>query len=251
MSRCHLPCPDVDAFRSPQGQGLSASPFFGDSPDPPCGNVDLAYGYLPRHVSLIDTRYAFHAEEAQNIWYRVATSHINNPINRVVNSSYNHDQHMPRKIVRLVSPPQSIVQQDGYELTERADYVNLSVTDTDILFITSRRVFSWFERQYYLARQNSCEESGSCGAVPEALQRCRSSVLSSDLNLLWMMPDSEEASCQPSFLEQTELSRHWFSRNLWHEIITIHIEDECQSARYLDCQLDYQSGPELFLRLAR
>ena len=42
----HLPCPDTDAYLVSRNDSGRVSPFFGDSPDPPCGNGSHALGCL-------------------------------------------------------------------------------------------------------------------------------------------------------------------------------------------------------------
>lgn len=245
----HLPCPDTDAHRVSLDDAERISPFFGDSPDPPCGRGSHALGYLPRHVSLADTRYAFHAEVEQNIWYRLESSYVNNPLNRVVNSQSVQVSSSRRKIVDLVFPPGDVLDRwseldglldigDRWTISNRRDnFVAVAVTDHEILRVTTRRVLRWFIDNYKSSRVISCENYGRCNAVPESLVGCPSLDLAEVSTLLWLMPDTEVAECHASMLEAIDLQRHWFMRNEWFETFDITVDDACLEAHYTSCQL--------------
>lgn len=256
----HLPCPDTDAYRASRrsipGNPGSHSPFAGDSPDPPCGNGPHAMGYLPRHVSLVDTRYAFHADATQHIWYRLATTHVNNPLSRVVNSQTAGAQ---RTIIELVSPPGMELQSwdELYEslassdqqltLNRRYDYVTLPVSEKEILGVTTRRVLRWFVDSYQRNRAISCENHGYCNAVPEARVRCEGMVLPETAMLLWLVPTTDASTCNVQLLEHVNVLRHWFIRNQWFEAISITIHNDCLAAHYVDCRLSRQDEHTLSL----
>ena len=258
----HLPCPDTDAYLASQNDSGRASPFFGDSPDPPCGNGSHALGYLPRHVSLVNTRYAFHVESRQNIWYRLAGSHVNNPLDRVVNSHSEQVVSTGRKVVDLVSPPDSVLplwpelfdllgsRDRGIISNGQEDLVSVPITDFEILRVTTRRVLRWFIDTYQRSRVISCENRGRCNAVPEALIECQRADLTDASTLLWLLPDAETPRCSVSILEDIDMSRHWFIRNQWFETFSVTINEACLTTHYANCQLIRRDDRNLLLDLS-
>ena len=255
----HLPCPDTDAFRISPNLAERNSPFFGDSPDPPCGSGSHAVGFLPRHVSLVDTRYAFHVEARQDIWYRLASSHVNNPLNRIVNSHVGQAREQQRTIVELVSPPDS-ARSEWDELTELLgsgvqrlvprpsdNYVSVPLTERDILAVTTRRVLRWFVDTYRRSRVISCEDHGRCNAVPDAWRRCQGEDLPEHPTLLWLVASMDASSCNLPVLDNVDVSRHWFVRNRWGENISVTIDNACFATHYTNCELIRQSDHTLLL----
>lgn len=255
----HLPCPDTDAYLvSPDDSGR-VSPFFGDSPDPPCGNGSHALGYLPRHVSLVDLRYAFHVDARQSIWYRLASSHVNNPLGRVVNSQSDQAVSARRKIVDLVSPRDDVLplrselfdlldsRDDGVLFNKRGALATLPISDFEILRVTTRRVLRWFIDTYHHSRVISCESHGRCNAVPESLIGCQDTDLAEVAMLRWVLIDSDASSCHVPMLEDIAVSRHWFIRNQWFDSINVTIHDACVETHYSNCRLIRKDDHNLIL----
>jgi len=218
--------------------------------------------HLPRHVSLVNTRYAFHVESRQNIWYRLASSHVNNPLDRVVNSHSEQVVSTGRKVVDLVSPPDSVLplwselfdllgsRDRGIISNRQEDLVSVPITDFEILRVTTRRVLRWFIDTYQRSRVISCENRGRCNAVPEALIECQRADLTDASTLLWLLPDAETPRCSVSILEDIDMSRHWFIRNQWFETFSVTINEACLTTHYANCQLIRQDDRNLLLDLS-
>ena len=126
--------------------------------------------------------------------------------------------------------------------------MTVPITDHEILRVTTRRVLRWFVDTYQRSRVISCENSGHCNAVPEAVTECQAVDLAEASILLWLLPDVETSRCNVSALEEVDLSRHWFIRNQWFETFNVTIHDACLTTHYTNCQLIRQDDHTLLLK---
>ena len=176
----HFPCPDSDNFLtsghiaatavvSTADSSKNNSAFRGDGPNPPCGSRAVATGKLPRHISVEHGRYVFHLEPFQRFNYAVDTGFINNPANRIVNSSSvgslvstTGDQ-----IVAFISLPRANEPAwrtlSTHELWHRISGSTAvqTISVNDFRGPMMRRVGLWFQEQIEYAMRRNCGKQAS------------------------------------------------------------------------------------------
>ncbi|PID62098.1 MAG: hypothetical protein CSB44_05005 [Gammaproteobacteria bacterium] len=204
----HFPCPDT---------GRLEGVFGGDGPDPPCAGVGTVAGRLPRHVSLPGRRIAFHREDEQRIGYRLQSTHVNNPLGRVVNLQSPPEGEVRLPILELELQGTTIVVDDARYRERLAGVVSVWLSET--LALASRSFDAGEERRCLLALLSG---DLPCSATGEPLR--------SDAR--WQAP----TEMQPGLVDlfgQGFAKRHWYWRNHWPSQVMVVLHDACADKPWL------------------
>jgi len=265
----HLPCPDTDS--SPNRYQVQMG-LHGDGPNPPCGKHTIAIGKLPRHISHAKHRYAFHLEDAHDVWYAVDTRFINNPVNRAVNPDTvgriqlgnnalaaavvfipSAGSPIWRQSIKVINHWAQAVFQNKQSLTElisAVDHYRLIPADV-LLTAVTHRVALWLNNRYHASTGFECGRVGVC--LYSQLNHCGVSLKSK--LLLLMLEQVRAGTCNrpnnlagwlnnqlhDAQLENVSLKRHWFVRNNWWAFVDTKVDKQCESAA-IDCSVSVNAN---------
>ena len=133
----HFPCPDKDGRTESTGSVWSLRL----GPNPPCGSLSTAEGWLPAHISFSNHRYSFTTHLSAPIHYRVSGGFINNPVNRTVN---------PAVMLKAQQQSVSVVELKQSARNNNESYRNNAkavVTPALMLLSTKPSVAAWLVKR--------------------------------------------------------------------------------------------------------
>lgn len=265
----HLPCPDTDAPLSDNSNMGQADPWHRDGPNPPCSKNAVELGWLPRHVSVRNGRYHFHARARQRLRYAVSGRFVNNPIGRTVNPSTMGDiavANFTDVVAVLMVPPlvSELDNRDQWTRLERMLTTSSSyalIRTSDIQTQALRRTGGWLLEQLNRAESQRClaTENAGCGLIKRAQVTCE---FSEKLLLLhWLDVRANNVDCEnysqalasaTTLLEDVPINRHWFFRNEWFRYVEFVVHESCNQNESLLCEFALLplKKNELVLRVA-
>lgn len=225
----HLPCPDSDGFHRGLAPPESGFHQRRDGPDPPCIALPVSAGMMPRHVKLPGLHYVFHTQVTQNFLYEVDGALINNPLNRLVNSSV---------LRQPDSVPAAVVSLPSVNGTSMLGRVELS--RSAILGTTVAAVAAWIIARSRETRPGSCDsdEQVDVLGVVQVTPCDKSLTPATDCeseHLLELLLDVSVAvdtcliaNVKDHTIEGVPAERHWFLRNEWLSFVALDYAKGCE-----------------------
>jgi len=251
----HLPCPDTDEPDMPDD--TSTDSWHRDGPNPPCAQLDVEHGWLPRHVNVRDGRYHFHTRSHQRLLYAVSGQFVNNPVGRIVNPStdggFSFGQYTDVIAVLATPPLDADLAGSRFWLSEElmADQGSAYslIRVTDLRKPSMQRVGGWLVTQLNNAMEQRCSsiydssEPSDCRLSEHSLSHCDSSK--NTVLLHWLTTKIAPINCEGhkqillstfTLLEKVPIQRHWFMRNKWNEFVEISFVPDCLTNVEPDCR---------------
>ena len=269
----HLPCPD----RSPIADDNEGN----DGPDPPCSRDGSNRGRFPRFTYSRDhsdpnqarKRIEFYPERSfqdQQMWYAVSRSHINNPVNTVVNPATKGQLQVdskqdivaviiePGKDLSVTNPLRPGDTESAYLEGENADndstFSQLShqtgndllvyITADELMQHTRSRVAVFAKRWLREYRQRHCGlPNQDCYPAAASDQ----GICQLDLNegyLPLQKGDCPHALTHNSQLDGVDFQRHWFIRNQWLKYLRYTRHPLCIVDVFAACRVSVGFQPE-------
>jgi len=268
----HLPCPD----RSEIADG---NPF-NDGPNPPCSAQFSNIGRFPRFTftqgngdSVSAPKHIAFFHEAsqldQQMWYVVSPSHINNPINSVVNPGTKGQLNVDdiADVVAVIIEPGIDINQSLYNRPSDniAAYLEGDNANNDnkftlgnganhndvLTYITATELYKGvFPRVLYFAKEwlqmyraNHCIDAKSdCyPAAADSLGHCEPNREHGFLPIFAGTCGNGLAALDQ--LDGVQLSRHWFVRNQWLPYIRYRRHPNCRQDLQNDCAITIEDKP--------
>ena len=269
----HLPCPD----RSPIGDGNDNN----DGPDPPCKATGSNNGRFPRFTYSRDwsdperaqKRIEFYPEYSlldQQMWYAVSQSHINNPLNTVVNPvtrgqlKVDSIQDVAAVIIepgrdlnvggsaRPGDSPEAYLEGENADgdvqfsqlpLSEGNDIL-IYITASDIMRFTRPRVTQFVRRWLSDYYQRHCGQTDR-ECYPAAADSSGTCQRGLNQGFLSFTPGScDHALAENGLLEDIKLARHWFARNNWADFYRYHRHPQCADDIAALCAIFVETDPQ-------